>query len=224
MSDIDPFQYQTRASVLDSIGFNDRSDIELRDRQLEEYLRTKILRRLVTKTVSTKTITTATRGDLRFNKDTGDTLMYYGATTGWKPLWSYAWGSVDRSPSTAVSATTNGTWVTANTRALAAIPNRRYSCRWSGNVNGATGGEFAQVRVTVDGAVPAGMPASVQTQCPAAAGANTVIAGEVEFVATLTSHIVNLQITRNTGGTQVNLSATVFTISDVGPAGNAPAA
>jgi len=126
---------------------------------------------------------------------------------------------IDQSTNSVVAAPTNGAWVVANARSVPTIAGRRYRCSWSGSANGTTGGEFCQTRVTVNGAVPTGMPTRVQTQLPAAAGADGLVAGEVYFVAASTGNqTVNLEFTRNTGGTQVNVTAgsVVFTIADVG--------
>ena len=85
MSDIAPFGYIRR--------YVDDDYAEARDRELEEFLAMKMQQRLVSVVTSTTRPTVnLTRGQTIYESDTGNTLVWYGTTTGWQKPWNQPWG------------------------------------------------------------------------------------------------------------------------------------
>lgn len=82
-----------------------------------------------------------------------DGLVYYGATTGWKPPWNLPWGWLDRKILTGGSTSTSGTAVlTVLTSAtLTLVASRRVRATVNGAAFGTVASDRYQIEIQLDG-------------------------------------------------------------------------
>jgi hypothetical protein len=90
------------------------------------------------------------RGMAIFETDTGNVLVYYGATTGWQKPWNQPWGAIYYAQRTSDIAGigTGGFDVTTSTAPFTAVANRRYKITTSGRVgnNSSSANVFVSIR------------------------------------------------------------------------------
>jgi len=158
-------------------------------------------------------ITAPERGMIVFLSDSGSVLVYYGATTGWRPPWNQAWGTV--------SAQTYSTQQTGNftqTYSVDIVLNRRYMLTMTSqfrNNTDACGINFSSV---FDGTTSAALTATVP-------GANReMVANMIHFYTAGSTKTANVGFTISlaNGGVftfnPTGFAPTYFTVQDIGPA------
>ncbi len=224
MSDIAPFQYTRRY-------FDDFA--EPRDRELEEFLSTKVQQRLTSVVTSTTRPTVnLTRGQTIFETDTGNTLVWYGATTGWQKPWNMAWGYATHVTVSADSSGFTGTLTDLNVSVtFTTVGARQYrasllGAHISSTVGSATGGERTELRIT-NGSNTLLTGAQARREIP-----NASILVPIEVIGTDLSSpaagsvTYKLRAIRDAGTGTHTLKAgaisTTLLVEDIGPAGSAP--
>lgn len=161
------------------------------------------------------------RGQVIFESDTGSVLVYYGATTGWRPPWNRPWGLVAFGQVTANS----GPITTAQTNVVSAdvtpLANRRY--RVFAKCRPTTASTGLNVFCTLE-TVPSGADLDVIGDTLAAGGQTTM---RPEYVGGLSTSVTGVRMGLNTStGTIVNAAGSTFPtfigVEDLGPSGSAP--
>lgn len=196
---------------------------ELRDREIEEYLNTKIRPRLVSVVTSTTRPTSNLyRGMTIWESDTGKTYVYYGATSTWLPPWEQPWGFVTDTSQLSNGATSGTTSLAVGQTSSFTVPaNRRI--RIEGNIVesfGDTANDTFQWGLNIDGG------SSLRTFSFDIIGVNRYLPpGKIQQFWTSTSgaHTARVTVVR-TGGTGTFTPRIYLSVFDDGPAGNAPSA
>lgn len=173
-----------------------------------------------------------TRGKTIFETDTGNLLVYYGATTGWKPPWSVSWGRLTAtSAQTTVTAAASGigtveALVNIFSAGVPTLANRSYKItaefvvRALNNVT-----SFASFRVrrtNLAGAVVLG---------PIEKAKNAGAAGLARETVTLTAYDTpgvqasqSWCVSAQTDASTIDIfNPSLVIVEDLGPTGNAPA-
>ena len=215
MSDLAPFQYMRRAES-DQWG-------ELRDRELEDYLFSKVNTRLTSLVTSTTRPTTNLyRGQTIFETDTGNTLVWYGATSGWLSPWEQPWGEVAYVEGTAVQSAYGPaeTDITGASVTWTALTGRKYLLVGTASLLQNTAAGVMQLRLTTS--ANALQDAKAATLAAADFGSFTV---QKRLTGLSGSVTYKLRATSSAGTISTNQSSvnpTVLSVVDVGPAANAP--
>ena len=90
-------------------------------------------------------------GQTIYESDTGSFLVYYGATTGWKPPWSQPWGSISYASTPSNVSVKNGNILTST---ISVLNNRRYRIHGHCNAFYSTSvNDVAGFSIVVGGAV-----------------------------------------------------------------------
>lgn len=213
MSDIPTFQYVERVD-----------ETELRDRQLEEWLETRLKTRLPSKVLSTATIIAPSRGDIRFDTDTGNLLVYYGATTGWKQPWNVPWGVLARAEITAGQGSiTTEADLTSLTVTWTGLANRLYRVDAEGFIFSTVAADNLNVKITDN----SNTLKQLWQQPALVASASQKVCLSLEEAATgSTTRKLRAVRVAGTGTVTFNAGATFpafLSVKDIGATGNAPA-
>jgi hypothetical protein len=179
-------------------------------------------------TTAQRTALTPVKGQTVYDTDLGSLLIYYGATTGWRPPWNQPWGIIDHKTDTTVRSITSTTpaEITSVLRSTGTYIANRYlkiTAVMTMAHNASLGFIMNVVRSPASSAVT---EARVAQQ-----GYNgfSQIANSVVITSTA-SAVYGLYWASNTAGQSVtnynNLSglSTRFTIEDIGPLANNPPA
>lgn len=179
-------------------------------------------------TMSKQTITTCTSstrpsspavGTHIYETDTGELLMYYGATTGWRRPWSLPWGHVTEVSLGTNQTYANLTWGFPISWTGTPIANRRYRIQ----IHAAfSGGNVGQIQFAVGTAAAS----PLKTFGTYSNAANYPITGSImmNFTTTGSSMTRGLSVVMATGSGNVQVMAgSVLTIDDIGPASTPPA-
>lgn len=174
-------------------------------------------------------------GQAIYETDTDRLLFYYGATSGWRPPWNQAWGTV---PATAggeggwgkVSSGTNqgsivGTLVdlTNFTISFDALLNRLYMVQWFGAFTTTVAGDAVNVVLEVGGV------GTFQSTIVAMPAASTNYGASIGYIGNASpgSTLWKIRAQRITGSGTLTMSASASKLStmaiiDMGPYGSAP--
>lgn len=213
MSDLSSFQYIRR---------RDDAYDDARDREIEEFLATRFQPRLTSLVTSTTRPTTNLfRGQQIFETDTGNTLVWYGATTGWLPPWEQPWGEIAKT--TNFSGTTSGTTLLTlgTTSSVTVVSNRNILVEWTyGGSSGSVANDTFAMFVQVDTSSLNTTTDDIQI----VTSGNFVPPGIVRgwWVSNAGSRTFRAACQRVSGTGTFTAKGSVTAI-DIGPAGNAPA-
>lgn len=167
-----------------------------------------------------------TVGQVICETDTGNVLVWYGNTTGWRPPWNTAWGQVGSAVNSSYDQTGSGTTlidVPSVAFAAAEVSGRRYRVMASADVYSTGGGDAVQISVVRSATV---ICRALSAPLVATQSGNVTCLGIYTAVAT-GSATWKLQFARGTGGGVPHTIAipgvpTTLILEDIGPA-TAPA-
>jgi hypothetical protein len=167
-------------------------------------------------------------GQTFYETDTGELLVYYGATTGWQKPWNMPWGHV---ASTVITSATTGigpTFVTGSNLNFSVVQNRRYKYTVFGHFYQISLSDSTKVAITNGTGTEYN-----QVSCLPYANSTTLAAGFsmtwYENAASSAAITRQLRISRQTGSAGAVIffaDATrigTFVIEDIGPASTPPA-
>jgi hypothetical protein len=96
--------------------------------------------------------TNPTIGDTCYVTDTGQLVVWYGETTGWKPPWSLPWGLVlSTSSSTNATFTTTGSTLSALSGTYSYLAGRSYQLNVVGRLSSGTAGTNSTLSIRIGG-------------------------------------------------------------------------
>lgn len=170
---------------------------------------------------STTAPSSPTIGQTYYETDTGELLVYYGATTGWRRPWNMPWGLMLLvTDGTTRTYNTTGATMTGLTGSVATIAGRRYktsiTCR-AYNVGGAA---FFTLQPRVDG-----VGQNNHTGYSVSASLDQSYSFFDTYIETATSTRTFSMFAQASSGTLTISSANgkaVFLVEDIGPVGNPP--
>ena len=159
-----------------------------------------------------------------YETDTGDRLVYYGATTGWQPPWGEPWGEI-LTTTIADFQFNNVLTVSAGTASVAMLLNRRYRIDADAEVsNGAVTGVIDQWNIARSTATGVALTSTAKITLAVAGGL-------------ISRHVMGVYTAPSTGSlgfkvvAQASASATLqglinirLTFTDIGPATSTPPA
>lgn len=208
----------------------------LRDRELEQQINTVMKPRLLSLATSTSRPTSGLyRGKTIFETDTGNVLVYYGATTGWQKPWNRPWGVIDAvitENQAAFGIGGSGVATPANTNTLVNLSNsvtlrsdRKYRLTATVNVYSPAGATNALLSI---------LDPSLATICKAEHIPSTTIGHFINIVyapytpasTTTGQWRTGIEFAGATGFVLQDSSSkrfSNFVIEDMGPTGSAPA-
>jgi hypothetical protein len=170
-----------------------------------------------------------TRGMAVFETDTGNLLIYYGATSGWRPPWNLPWGEMATPSTSGVQTTSGGTeLVLLTSSAFTPLANRRL--RVYANCTGYNTVVGDQMRFTIRrGTTTAGAAIKVGPRYDTAVASSRY---EMDVEAIDTSTAASTQFVfcaARLAGTGTYTMESIGTydnyimVEDIGPTGSAPA-
>ena len=171
---------------------------------------------------STTRPATPNRGTIIFETDTGNTLSYYGATTGWRQPWGDPWGYVTSATitanSTAVSALTD---VTGLSVSASYVLNRRYKLSWVGEAFCSVGDGAYVLYITNSGGTVIARNTALGVSCAAGSASGFVTVIETATSTAATTRKVQIAKISGTGTVLVGAGTTfpsILLVEDIGPA------
>lgn len=168
---------------------------------------------------STTRPTNVSKGQVIFETDTGSVLVWYGATTGWKPPWNTAWGHVG---SAAVTTDNGGITSLVDLAGLSvtftAVAGRRYKITLDAYLNSSAGGDISSLVIANGGGTQlqssqAYMPATGVSVRQVAMVTATPGAGSTTYKARASRAIGSGTLALAAGATY----PAVIVVEDIGP-------
>lgn len=163
-------------------------------------------------------------GQMIYETDTGNQLVYYGATTGWRQPWNMPWGVIDSRNDTTVRSTTNGLSTTEITTVMRTtgtyIANRWLRATLIMTINSPANGGLIEIRrgsgTVLEGRIWQNSMASFEQ-----------IGSSIDFVSTAGAVYSPYWYPITNGQTLINYNNLAglsgrFVIQDMGPAGTRP--
>jgi hypothetical protein len=171
---------------------------------------------------STTAPSSPTIGQTYYETDTGELLVYYGATTGWKPPWDLPWGLMLLvTDNTNRTYSTTGATMTGFTGSVATIAGRRYKISITCRAYNTGGAAFFTLQPRVDG-----VGQNNHTGYSASASLDQSYSFVDTYAENTTSSRTFSMFAQAGSGTLTISSAygkAVFLVEDIGPVGNPPA-
>lgn len=162
-----------------------------------------------------------------YETNTGKHLVYYGATTGWRPPWSQPWGYVASTvtpPSTAqtVSVTTSTKITGTDSETCSLFSNRRYRATCVSSYSKITAANFTYLQLATSASVGIGASWTFNMGI----GAAELVVWVTTFTGTTYTGTLQLQAQTLSAGIIINNNniGSRLLVEDIGPATEVPSA
>lgn len=158
-------------------------------------------------------------GEMIYETDTGKNLVYYGATTGWRPPWGQPWGlitHVHRTSNDVRSVTSMAEMSTDYRSSVATVADRRLRFTFTGSFTNSGGGGVVEVYNNTTSAIVGRI-----MQFNSLTAGDVTTAGNYIATSIAGTNQYTLRFQAVTGGTLTVVGSSVptqFTIEDIGPA------